>query len=155
QGRLQALASVYQNMAEAGHGAGVDALAFMDHVSAPYRTAAVKVEVRVAPADLALPSEQAGPLGMILNEAVCNSYKHAFPGRGGRVEVSLVQDGPGRLSLEVVDDGVGLSAKLEGGSLGVALMRQQAAELDGELEIANRRGGGTRVALTLPRRLLH
>ena len=51
---------------------------FADHICAPYRTPEVAVEVQVEPEGLTLTSDQAGSVGMILNEAVCNAFKHAF-----------------------------------------------------------------------------
>jgi two-component sensor histidine kinase len=154
QGRLKALSSVYDNMARSGSGARVETLAFADHICAPYRTPDVAVDVNVEPGDLTLSSDVAGPLGMILNEAVCNSFKHAFPDRRGRIVVSL-REVPRCLSLEIMDDGVGLHADPAKTSQGVALMRLQAQELGGDLEIGPRPGGGTRVALHLLERTLY
>jgi two-component sensor histidine kinase len=72
------------------------------------------VALRTSVEPVALPVEQAVPVGLIVNEAVANALKHAFPdGRAGVVEVRLGRGGIGddggrrRLRLEVADDGVG------------------------------------------------
>lgn len=49
------------------------------------------------------------PCGLILNELVTNSLKHAFPGRrNGIIEVSLKEHGSDSLILSVADDGIGI-----------------------------------------------
>jgi LytS/YehU family sensor histidine kinase len=49
------------------------------------------------------------PLGMMVNELVTNSLKHAFPAQEGRIMVSLRPDTDGNLVLVVSDDGRGQS----------------------------------------------
>jgi PAS domain S-box-containing protein len=149
--RLSVLAAVYDSMTRAGAGARIAASAFVEEVSRPYASKAVTVEAAVDPPELALDSEQAGPIGMLANEAMSNSYKHAFPGRGGRIWVSLQRLKPGRLRLEIADDGVGWRAGAEGRvSHGLDLMRLLASQLHGELELGERPGGGALVAAEMP-----
>jgi two-component sensor histidine kinase len=51
------------------------------------------------------------PLGLIINEAVTNSIKYAFPGgRAGTVAVTLVAvDGENHL-LTITDNGIGVGS---------------------------------------------
>lgn len=80
---------------------------------------------------MALPVEQAIPLGLVLNELLTNALKHAFPpGRPGRVHVGLANRG-GVLELSVQDDGVGLAPKPPGRreSLGLQLVRDLTDQL--------------------------
>jgi two-component sensor histidine kinase len=62
---------------------------------------------------------QAIPLGLVVNELLINTFKHAFPaGRSGAVEIELEHDGAGKRDdpgsneglgqLTVRDNGVGL-----------------------------------------------
>ena len=53
------------------------------------------------------------------------------------------------VELEIVDDGRGLPEPLVPG-VGLASMRERAAELGGECVIEPASGGGTRVRVTLP-----
>lgn len=88
---------------------------------------------------------QAVPLGLILNEAVSNAIKYAFPGnREGAIGVSFHETEDGRCRLMVGDDGVGFPA---GGvhtqSLGMSLMYGLAEQLDGDIRIDSTSAGVT------------
>jgi two-component sensor histidine kinase len=53
--------------------------------------------------------DSAIPCGMVLNELISNSMKHAFPGeRGGVIRVGLTGQTDGLIRLEVADTGVGV-----------------------------------------------
>jgi|HubBroStandDraft_3_1064219.scaffolds.fasta_scaffold13575_2 PAS domain S-box-containing protein len=96
--------------------------------------------------------DQAVPCGLILNEIVSNAIKHAFPGaRQGTVRLILRRETDGSCLLCVADDGVGIPADLDltaPASLGLRLMRTLARQLDGRIELAPARPGGTEVRLT-------
>ena len=65
------------------------------------------IEVDVEALQLGL--EVALPVGLIVNEIVSNSLRHAFPeGRGGQICVSLRRQSSGRIVLSVSDDGIGV-----------------------------------------------
>ncbi len=83
-----------------------------------------------------------------------------------RIQVSLERKGD-RLTLEVVDDGRGMTEEElaraldpffttkdapHGIGLGLALVRQTAEELGGELQVDSAPGRGTRVRLSIPYR---
>jgi two-component sensor histidine kinase len=84
------------------------------------------------------------PLGLIVNEAVTNSLKYAFPnGRQGQVSVDLRQVDSSGCLLTVADDGIGLPADFDLGrsrSLGMSLMKGLSKQLDGALEIESTNG---------------
>jgi PAS domain S-box-containing protein len=149
-GRLQTLAAIYDSMNEAP-GGRIRASPFLRQTVQPYRSDDVEVAVAVEPEDATLAPDHAGPIGMLANEAVCNSYKHAFPRRRGRIAVTLRQIAPDRISLEIDDDGVGFApAAADNTSHGVRLMRLLAQQLGGELVISGGAGSGVRVVAELP-----
>ncbi|MGH3470948.1 MAG: sensor histidine kinase, partial [Nocardioidaceae bacterium] len=82
----------------------------------------------------------------IATEALTNVSRHASA-RHCRVCISL--NGSGQLRLEVEDDGVGLPPSRRHG-VGLAAMRERAAELGGSCETGSATLGGTRVAALLP-----
>jgi len=111
-----------------------------------------------------LRGEVATPLAVVLNELMQNAVDHAFPrdGRGptkGRVLVRLARL-DGELSVDVVDDGVGLPLGFDlDQSKGLGLSIVQAlmtGELGGSIELGPAEvattGGsdGTRAQLRVP-----
>jgi two-component sensor histidine kinase len=149
-GQLQTLAAVYRGMDRAEVGTGVEARTFVEEVCRPYASDTVIVETKVTPPDLSLASDQAGPVGMLVNEAVANCRKHAFPNDRGHVHVSLSRREPG-LRLEVTDDGVGWGAvDPSEAHHGLDLMRLFAKQLHSELELGVHRLGGAVVAADIP-----
>lgn len=118
-----------------------------------YAKVGVELRVETRPRALKLPASCAVPVGLIVNELVSNSLKHAFPGdRGGHVEVLLSRRGDVIL-LEVADDGVGLPPDIEERmetSLGFTIVATQVKQLGGELAFG--RGSGTRLRVAFVQR---
>ena len=83
----------------------------------------------------------------ILQEAVTNALRHA----DARTIAIRIGSDAHALLLDVVDDGRGLPHDWQRpGHFGVRGMRERARALGGEIEIENRREGGTRVHARLP-----
>ncbi len=103
--------------------------------------------------ELSLPVEQAIPCGLILNELVANSLKHAFPNAAQgtiRVELRLALDRS--VHMSVSDDGVGISPALNLttlSSLGVQLVMSLVEQLEGRLEIVRLPGSTFRITFPL------
>jgi len=76
-------------------------------------------------------------IGLLVNELVTNSYKHAFAGRtNGVIEVRMHgtdQD----WSLDVSDNGVGFVQQADGGSLGHKLIGALATQVDATVEVSS------------------
>ncbi len=87
---------------------------------------------------------EAIPCGLILNEFLTNSLKHAFPnGRSGNIWFSLIEH-DGQADLHFRDDGVGLPAGFDhsaSSSLGMQLVSDLTIQMDGTLE--RQPGSGT------------
>jgi serine/threonine-protein kinase RsbW len=90
-------------------------------------------------ADVAdLPEELVADLKLALTEAVSNSVRHAYAGRGGFVAIEYALS-RNAIAIEVVDDGEGFDPErppaLEGdelteGGLGIAIIRTIADDFD-------------------------
>jgi len=93
---------------------------------------------------LALDVSQAIPLGLILNEAITNSIKYAFPGnRKGLIEIALSQQVGHKYILSIQDNGIGLPSEFhvkKSGSLGMSLMSGLSGDLDGTFTVENNQG---------------
>lgn len=117
-------------------------------------TGRILFKLTVTPAELDV--TQAIPLGLIVNEAITNSLKHAFPaGREGTITLTLVQD-QDILTLTVADDGVGVPEGHSNGkhaSFGMKLIAGLARELDGTLMLRNTGGATVSITFALERLL--
>lgn len=83
----------------------------------------------------------------IAQEALRNISKHS-QATEARVNLAIL---PGKLTLEVWDDGIGFTAATagRGGGIGLASMRERAALAGGELWIHSRPGEGTTVRVEI------
>jgi PAS domain S-box-containing protein len=98
--------------------------------------------------DVKLPRPLATAFFRTFQESLTNVARHAH---ARRVEVFLQQKG-GRLTLEVSDDGRGISEEAVAGakSLGLLGMRERARRLGGQFAISGAVGQGTMVTLSVP-----
>jgi two-component system NarL family sensor kinase len=108
------------------------------------------VEVLATIDDFKLPSEIAGDLFRIAQEAVVNAGKHADP---DAISLTLRRV-DGDVELRVTDDGHGFGdvdplGPAEPGHLGLAMMRERAELLSGHLDITTS-DRGTRVLVRAP-----
>ncbi|MHC5110694.1 MAG: PAS domain-containing sensor histidine kinase [Planctomycetota bacterium] len=101
--------------------------------------------------NVTLSTAQATSLFRIAQESLTNVARHARATRAS-VSMSWVDE---EIVLIVEDDGVGIPPKTEtnSDSLGLVGMRERALQWDGTLTLADRAGGGTRVALRMPRHI--
>lgn len=110
---------------------------------------AIALDVEAVP--LVLDLDRAIPLGLIVNELVTNSIKHAFPnGGGGRILVQLrAGDGDG-LRLSIGDSGAGIprAENAESGGLGMRLVEGLMLQVGGKLEMKGE--FGARYEITIP-----
>lgn len=101
--------------------------------------------------DLAINIDRAIPCGLIINELVSNSLKHAFPGdRRGVISIRMGRRSD-RYELTVSDDGIGFPPEIDyrdTKSLGMQLISTLAAQLEGTVELDA--GSGTRFTISFP-----
>lgn len=92
----------------------------------------IRITVQADEIDLLI--DRAVPLGLILNEAVTNSVKHAFRDGGGLVTVRLMAGvGRGEARLVVSDNGRGIDPSRPKGS-GTRLIQSLARQIGGSVE---------------------
>jgi two-component sensor histidine kinase len=106
------------------------------------RQHSVQTKLDLAPVELE--TTLATPLGLIINEAVTNALKHAFPPpRRGTLTVSLVYLAPQQYQLSISDDGVGLPSGFDltrSRSLGMVIIKGLSRQLDGQLAVSTADG---------------
>lgn len=103
--------------------------------------APIEIEIEAEPVPLTI--TQAIPCGLLLNEVVTNSLKHAFPGRSeGVIRITFNKTGD-KLKLSIGDNGVGLPEnyrEIKSKSLGMTLINTLAKQLGAEMFIDTREG---------------
>lgn len=99
--------------------------------------------------ELLVEIDTAIPCGLIINELVTNSLRHAFPaGRTGEITIDLGLDNEDQFTLVVSDNGVGLPHGLDfrnAESLGLQLVNTLTGQLDGTIELGTTRGTEFRI----------
>jgi two-component sensor histidine kinase/PAS domain-containing protein len=113
------------------------------HLEHSFRAPDQDVHVRVAVGELNLSIDDAIPCGLIINELVTNSLKHAFAlGSAGTIEIRMRRLPGHRLELSVADDGKGLPNGFnpEDSASGLDLVHTFAEQLGAEVEITRQRG---------------
>ncbi|MEX1133198.1 MAG: sensor histidine kinase [Flavobacteriales bacterium] len=84
------------------------------------------------------------PLGLLINEVISNSFKHAFKGRStGTIIVHLDGNEADGLRMRIGDDGVGLTDRnswKKPQSLGMELIHTLAGQLDVDVELIDAPG---------------
>jgi two-component system, sensor histidine kinase PdtaS len=93
---------------------------------------------------------QAVPVGLILNEAITNSLKYAFPdNREGIIKISFLNYPENNYELKVADNGIGLPENFnrnKSGSLGMSLMIGLSEDLEGNFIIENDSGTSIKIS---------
>lgn len=101
------------------------------------------VEIQFDLDEVNLPVTQAIPCGLLLNEVLTNSFKHAFVGKKeGKIFVSFKKK-ESKLIFKICDNGVGFEQRdLKKGrnSLGMKLIRTLSKQLGAEMKISTENG---------------
>jgi two-component sensor histidine kinase len=102
---------------------------------------------------LMISADKAIPLGLLINELVTNSAKHAYPDGSGEISVSGEKRGAD-LHVEVSDRGIGLPKDFDidqpRASLGFKVIKSLLAQLEGRIAVASSTPTGVTVQLDLP-----
>jgi PAS domain S-box-containing protein len=116
----------------------------------PHSRIGVSITMEEYPADI----DMAIPIGLIMNELVSNSLKHAFPeGKTGGISIGCTQPAPDTLRIVYHDDGVGFPEGFDwknSETLGLRLVNSLVEQLDGTIERGP--GEGTMFIITLHRK---
>jgi len=145
--RMQAIALIHQKLYQPDHGPRINMGSYIQDLVSYLEssfTSTKGIYFQLDVDEISLDVSQAVPLGLILNEAITNAVKYAFPGgRAGTIAVTLRRQGARNILLKIADNGVGLPADIDlsaNNSLGMQLIRLFAEQLEGELFFQGREG---------------
>jgi PAS domain S-box-containing protein len=143
QNRIRSMALVHEMLYQSPDLASISFGAYLKNlVNGLFRSFRVdthQIAFTLEAVDLPLGIDLALSCGLIINELVSNSLKHAFPeNRRGEVSISARQVAPEELLLVVRDTGVGLPPDLDirkTSSLGLRLVTLLVGQINGSVEL--------------------
>jgi PAS domain S-box-containing protein len=157
-GRIKTMAIIHEKLYKSKDLAKVDFNDYLkdiiNSILMSYGFSSHKVALKTDVKDVAFGVDTAIPCGLIINELVSNSLKHAFPGDGdGAIKVSLRRNDKAEVELTVSDNGVGIPENVDfrkTDSLGLNLVNALVGQLNGKIEL--HRDQGTEFQITFGRR---
>jgi PAS domain S-box-containing protein len=157
QNRIMAMALVHEKLFHSECFASINFGDYIDDLAHSLFAGYVKdselIGILVDAGDFSLGIDEAIPCGLIVNELVSNSLKHAFPdGRSGEIKVLCHAGADGLITLKVSDTGIGLPPGLDFGTaetLGLQLVTMLVKQLRGTVGM-NSGQSGTVFDITFP-----
>ncbi len=102
--------------------------------------------------NLSLNIDTAIPCGLIINELISNSIKHAFPdNREGEISISILPEEGSKYKLVVKDNGIGAPDRADlkkSDTLGIQLVTLLTRQLNGTMEIISDKDKGIEFDIT-------
>jgi PAS domain S-box-containing protein len=158
EARVRSISLVHELLYQSDNFACVDFDSYIaqlvDYLSEIYAIDTKRIKIVTSVSDVCLMLDKAIPCGLLINEMVVNSLKHAFPNdRSGTIEVSMVHSGEQAVLLTVYDDGIGIPQSIlegkERSSVGLSLVRNLVKQLGGSYEIKTEAGVQLRVLFSI------
>ncbi len=144
--RVDAMALIHQKLYLGNDLASIDIKSYLENLSASlalsygYAGSSINTQVRLAKNEMDV--DKAIPIGLIVNELVTNSFKHAFSDFDrASVSVQLTEVNTGELELEIADNGNGAISKEDHQhSFGMKLVNTLVEQLNGSLQRLEKNG---------------
>jgi PAS domain S-box-containing protein len=155
-GRVDALAILYNTLSSDEQKDEVDLGVYLSQIASAVMSShaveGIRLDMKVDTYPVSI--NVAMPTGLVVNELLTNSLKHAFRGRnGGTITLHSVSDGEG-CRVTIADDGIGLP---EGetwpkpGKLGALIARSLTENAKAQFNVTSKAGEGTKVTMIFKR----
>ncbi|MDF2452587.1 MAG: hypothetical protein K0S26_2091 [Bacteroidota bacterium] len=108
-----------------------------EKLQSTYNMGSVRLKLKM-PVDFYYEIDKMIPIGLLMNEALSNSFKHAFKGKKGEISISITK---GKLTIS--DNGSGIPAKYlkeTNASFGMQLIDLLAEQLDAKISVNHLNG---------------
>lgn len=146
QNRIQTMALVHQNLYTTGDFEMVDATSYIktlvNHLQSIYQTDQSIIEIRydIEPL-IKLPIEKVVSIGLIVNEAVSNSFKYAFTQVSKGILSISIKSTENHYIIEISDNGPGfINQSIKENSLGLKLIKVMCAQLQADYSLEHIQG---------------
>lgn len=156
-GRIHSLALLYQSLSAEGQGDTIDLGVYLSQIASAVIQAhapeGIRLDLQIDTWPVAL--DVAMPAGLVVNELLTNSLKHAFPGEGGgTITLHSLVDDTG-CHVVVADDGIGLAEGLtwpKAGKLGAVIAQSLRQNAKANFTVTSTPGTGVRVDIFFARK---
>ena len=149
QNRIKAMALIHEKLYQSKDLVNIDFPEYVKNLVngliRSYRSGANTIGLKAEISDVDIGVDSAMPCGLIINELVSNSLKHAFPeGEGGEIKITMRSVNGSEIELIVSDNGVGFPEDIDfrkTDSLGLQLVSTLAeGQLHGTVELKSDKG---------------
>lgn len=155
QNRVNAMSLIHQKLYLGDNIASIDIAKYLQELMTCLRESfgvreKIRFELHVDAIELDV--SQAIPVGLILNEAITNCIKYAFPvhGNNNLVVIHMHQSSDRRTQLSIADNGTGFpddfDPNREGCGLGLKLMQGLTGDIEGQFTVRSDKGVTIEVA---------
>ena len=143
QRRIRSMALIHERLYRSGDLSRIEFSQYLrnlaSHLFHSYQADARRIRVKMETEEVFLNINTAIPCGLIVNELISNSLKHAFPdGRAGELEIVLRRAAGGGYMILVRDNGIGLPPGLDFSrteTLGMQIVGTLVGQIDGRLDL--------------------
>ncbi|NET44220.1 PAS domain-containing protein [Okeania sp. SIO2B3] len=148
QNRIQSMALIHEQLYQSKNLGQVDFSeyihALIDNLFCSYADRESLIQPIINVEAITLNLETAIPCGLLINELVTNSFKHAFPNnQSGEICIELHQDKQEKVYITIKDNGIGIPPDFEWknhSSLGLKLVRILSKQLKAEIDFDGHKG---------------
>jgi len=143
--RVKSMAIIHQNLYQEDNLTGINASDYIGKLCLSlfqsYRVDNNRISFETDVDPILLDVDTSIPIGLILNELISNSLKHAFPNqRSGSIRLSL-KEVDEVLIISVKDNGIGMSDTAElKSSFGMKMIKAFVRKLEAEMDLINSEG---------------
>ncbi|MEO8399750.1 MAG: PAS domain S-box protein [Ignavibacteriaceae bacterium] len=143
QNRIQAMAIIHQKLYSTNNLVNINFQDYMkeltENLLSSYRLITSAVNLKLDIDEVSFGLDSAITLGLLINELISNSLKHAFPSkRNGNINIFLKNLVDNKFKLVISDDGVGFPDDFDiekRNTLGLSLVLSLVEQLNGTLEL--------------------
>ncbi|MEW5859701.1 MAG: CBS domain-containing protein [Cyanobacteriota bacterium] len=149
QNRIRSMALIHEKLYQSEDLSRIDFAEYIrdlaDNLLRSYKASSQAITLKTTVNDITLNIDTAIPCGLIINELISNSLKHAFPtpSKDNEICINIYSSGNNQFILHVSDNGIGFPKDLDfrnTESLGLELVCTLTEQLDGTIELDSRRG---------------
>lgn len=148
QNRIQAIALLHKTMYQNENFNAIDFEIYLNelitHIKRTNSNPEKNIAINIVTNDVKLDIDTAIPISLIINEALSNCYKHAYPNKNnGQIVIEFKKETDNNYILKITDDGIGMPNTINinsSNTIGLDLIKGLTSQLNGTASILNDKG---------------